>query len=187
MTKANQPPDIEVLTGRGHAISAWVMTGVFGALALGSLVLAGFSFSNPEQGSSATHNSVAFLILWLVFAATFAGLSFLIFTTAGKKTSMDAQGISGLAIRRKGHKTRPSTGAEDRIAWDDVDHCEVYFAQSGEGGGKYKVRVILIDGQKGVVRASSLRQSSMEELMQRIEEKKRNAVPSEIGPGDGPI
>jgi len=175
-----EPGGSVVLTGTGYRVNAWIVTAFFAAGAIVCLVLVPLAVGSLYKRADSRSNSIGLLVLCVLGALLFSFLAWTFSQNLGRKTSFDSTGIRGLAIaeqpRNLLEKAHPKV---DRLTsltpWQDVDHVERVYNPGADGGGTYGVDVHLKDGRIGRAYVWSARESTMSDIVSRLEEARRRA------------
>jgi hypothetical protein len=126
-------------------------------------------------------NSIGLIVLCVLGVIICLFLAWACSRRVGRKTSLDSTGIRGLAIaERPRNLFEKSFPKVDRLKsvtpWEDVDHVERVYNPGGEGGGTYGIKVHLKDGRIGSAYVWSARESTMSDVVRRLEEMRLSAI-----------
>jgi hypothetical protein len=182
-------PGSVVLTGTGYRINAWFITLFWAAAAIGCLVLVPLAVGSLHKHADSRSNSIGLIVLCVLGVVCCLFLAWVCSRKIGGKTSFDATGIRGLAItgrpRNRFEKSFPKVDRRKSVTpWEDVDHVERVYNPGADGGGTYGIKVHLNDGRTASAYVWSARESTMSEVVSRLEEARQSAARRSIGTSD---
>ena len=163
-----------MLTGSGYRINAWFITLFCGACAIGCIVLVPLAVGSLHKRADSKSNSIGLIVLCVLGVFLWSFLAWTYSRRLAGKTSFDSTGIRGLAVtdppRNLFERSFPK---EHRIKtvtpWQDVDHVERVYHPGADGGGTFGINVHLKDGRKGRAYVWSARESTMSDIVSRLE------------------
>jgi hypothetical protein len=170
-----------VLTGMGYRINAWFITLLFTAAAIGCLVLVPLAVGSLHKHADSTSNSIGLIVLCVLGVVLSSFLAWVCSQRVGRKTSFDSTGMRGLAVaeapRNSFEKSFPKVDRlKGVIPWEDIDHVEQAYNPGAEGGGTFGLKVHLKDGRIGTAYVWSARQSTMSDVVGRLEAVRMHAT-----------
>jgi hypothetical protein len=182
-----------VLTRPGFRRAAWFVTIFWSLGAIGCVVLTVLGVGTLHKATDSRSNSIGLIILTALGVMVCSYLAWACSANTGKRTTYDAEGISGLAIARE-HPNylrrsleRP-TYLRDVTRWADIERLELAYNPGAEGGGTFGIKVHLVDGRTGRAYVWSLRRSTVHGDVARLEQVRHHVTAGVPGPpplGDG--
>lgn len=180
-----------VLTGLGYRINAWFVTIFFVAGAIGCLALVPLAVRSLHKRADSRSNSIGLIVVCVLGVILCSFIAWICSRKMMGKTSFDSTGIRGLAVagrpRNLFEKHVPNVDRLTRTTpWGDVDHVERVYNPGAEGGGTFGLNVHLKDGRIGSAYVWSARESTMSDVVSRLEDVRKGAS-RRVGAAPGPV